>query len=524
MEKNWRNQLFFGDNLDILRDYINDNTIDLIYLDPPFNSNATYNVLYKEKSGEKSSAQITAFEDSWHWSIESERVFEETVEDGPTKLSDLLVALRGFLGATDMMAYITMMAPRLKELYRVLKPSGTVYLHCDPTASHYLKLLMDSIFGQRNFLNEVIWCYKERERRLPYWNPKHDTLLFYCKDYDADRVFNWDKVTEPYSETTIKKFKYEDNKGHYQIRGRNIKGSPVKAADGLRPEHEKKHPDLTYRDYLEDRPGVPPRDWFFIKILNKASNERLGYPTQKPEELLEKLLLASSNEGDIVLDPFCGCGTTVSVAERLNRKWIGIDITVLAIDLIERRLIDTYGDDLANYEIHGFPTKTSEAKSLADLSWKEFELWACRLVNAQGREKMGADEGIDGVIYFFDDESGKPKKIIVQVKSGKVQPKYIRDLKGVLNREQAVMGAFITLEPPTEPMKKEAATAGFYTPKHYPDRKYPKIQIRTVEELLSGKQLEYPRMREGTFKEAKRKLKNDSEQLTIDGENDSSGD
>jgi site-specific DNA-methyltransferase (adenine-specific) len=267
------NVLYYGDNLDILRNYIADESIDLIYIDPPFNSNQAYNVIFSEnveipptplfqrgvKNGSLSQAQIRAFEDIWYWAKETEETFSKIMEETPRNIAKCIESFRNFLGESNMMAYLTMMTIRLIELHRVLKPTGSFYLHCDPTASHYLKVVLDQVFGIKNFRNEIVWCYKERERVLPNWNPKHDIILFYSKSYKSSHTFNWREVTEPYSEVTLTKFKYQDEKGHYQIRGRNIKGSPVKAADGLRPEHEEKYPSLTYRDYLEHRPGVPPK-------------------------------------------------------------------------------------------------------------------------------------------------------------------------------------------------------------------------------------------------------------------------
>jgi site-specific DNA-methyltransferase (adenine-specific) len=509
-EQDWQNKLFFGDNSDILREHIADDSVDLIYLDPPFNSNATYNVLFDEKSGEKSAAQITAFDDTWHWGLESEKAYHEVITTGPDKLAALVDALKSCLGPNDMMAYITMMAVRLIELKRVLKPTGSIYLHCDPTSSHYLKTLMDTTFGAKNFLNEIIWCYKERERILLQWNKKHDVILFYCKDVNSPRVFNWQAVMEQYSEVTLSKFKYQDEKGHFQIRGRNIKGSAIKAADGLRLEHEKMYPGLTYRDYLEERTGVAPRDWWEISIINKASRERLGYPTQKPEALLERIIKASSNEGEVVLDPFCGCGTAIAVAERLHRRWIGIDITHLAITLIKNRLRTAFESELSEYSVIGDPKDFAGAKALARQKRYQFEWWALGLVDARPAQekKKGADTGIDGIINFIDNPSGKARRLVVQVKSGKVTVSQIRDLKGVLEREKAAIGAFITLQEPTAPMEKEAATAGLYQPEHLQGMQFPRLQMLTIQDLFSGKKLNYPRLApDATFKRAPRQRK-----------------
>jgi site-specific DNA-methyltransferase (adenine-specific) len=307
----WKNKLYFGDNLDVLRQHIADESVDLIYLDPPFNSSATYNVLFAEQTGEKSAAQITAFEDTWHWGQDAERDYHDMVARAPKKLADLLQAFRQFLGTSDMMAYLTMMAPRLLELHRVLKPTGSIYLHCDPTVSHYLKLLMDAIFGQNNFLNEVVWYYRGAGVPKQARAKRHDILFWYAKD-ETHYFFDPDPIRQPYAEATQERFK------HYIG---NVRGGHDFGQQALNPKG--KHPD----DVITDIQPIAP-----------SARARLGYPTQKPEELLEHVIASSSREGDIVLDPFCGCGTTVSVAERLRRRWVGIDITHLAISLIRHRL------------------------------------------------------------------------------------------------------------------------------------------------------------------------------------------
>jgi site-specific DNA-methyltransferase (adenine-specific) len=482
------NKLYFGDNLDVLRERIADDSVDLIYLDPPFNSSATYNVLFEEKTGERSAAQITAFEDSWHWGREAEHDYHEMVAKAPKQLADLLQAFRQFLGTNDMMAYLTMMAPRLLELHRVLRPTGSIYLHCDPTASHYLKLLLDAVFGGQHFLNEIIWCYDTGGRPTSTFPKKHDTIFRYGKTKDA--VFYYDNVALTRDPSTMHEKIFTDEEGRqYQ---RNIKAGKE------------------YRYYLDK--GVLPNDWWAdIQALNPAAKERLGYPTQKPEALLERIIKASTNEGDVVLDPFCGCGTTVSVAERLKRHWLGIDITHLAISLIRHRLHDTFKDDLAPYDVIGEPKDLASAKALSEHDRYQFEWWALSLVEARPAQdkKKGADRGIDGYIYFFDDHTGKAKKIIVQVKSGHVTANQIRDLKGVLDREQAAIGVFITLAHPTRPMETEAVTAGFYAAEHL-TKQYPRIQLFTIEDLLAGREVQYPRLGpNGTFKQAERKQKDE---------------
>jgi len=517
LSKEWKNQLYFGDNIDIMRECIPDEYIDLIYLDPPFKSNATYNVLFQEKNGTNSDAQITAFEDTWHWDIKSEEIYWNILEgkiESPKTLADYLQAVRNFLGTNDMMSYLVMMSPRLLEMKRILKDAGSIYLHCDPTAGHYLKLLLDAVFGAKQFKNEIIWCknttmYQSTTRFVP----QHDIIFYYVKNVNnANITFNWEDAADSFSETTIKKYRHEDENGRkFRLHGRNIKGSPIKNRTDINIKWLKKAPELVRVDYLDEKPGVKPKDWWPMDILNQNANERLGYPTQKPRKLLEKIILASSNKGEIVMDPFCGCGTTVSAAEKLNRRWIGIDITYLAINLIKRRLEDTFGQDLNPYKVHGVPQDIQSAKALAIEDPYQFEWWAIDLIDARPAQdrKKGSDKGIDGIKYFHDDSSGKVKKIIVQVKSGNVDVSQIRDLKGVLERENAQIGAFITLQEPTKPMIEEAATAGFYKQKEkkiYKLNPCPRIQILTIENLLhENKKLDFPSIKDVTFKEAERK-------------------
>lgn len=486
MAESWKNKLYFGDNLDIMREHVPDESIDLIYLDPPFNSKATYNVLFQEKNGTQSAAQITAFEDTWHWGLESEKAYHEIVTQGPRKLADLMQVLRQFLGQNDMMAYLVMMAIRLVEMHRVLKPTGSIYLHCDPTASHHLKLVLDAIFGVKNFRNEIVWSYRRYTAKSQRFQREHDIILFYGRG--GQIVFN--ELREEYGPRSgLADSHYKQDK------------------DGRWYRWQKRSGRKPYKVYLSE--GRRMGDVWIIPHINASARERLGYPTQKPEALLERIIKASSNEGDLVLDPFCGCGTTIAVAERLNRRWIGIDITHLAITLMRHRLADTFGTELSPYEVIGDPKDLRSAEALAEENRYQFQWWALGLVDARPAQdkKKGADSGVDGYIYFFDDNSGKPKKIIVQVKSGKVNRGQIATLKGDMEREKAEIGAFLTLEEPTGPMIAEAATAGFYEPEFFPGKKFPRIQILTVNELLEGKELQYPRMAVTTFKKAERKSK-----------------
>lgn len=462
------NALYYGDNLPVLRDHLADESVDLIYLDPPFNSNASYNVLFKEQSGERSAAQITAFEDTWHWGWESETAYREIVEEGAEPLSRLVAAMFDFLGRNDMMAYLTMMAQRMIELNRVLKPTGSIYLHCDPTASHYLKLLLDATFGAKNVLNEIIWYYRGAGTPKRSRARRHDVILWYAKDAEH-HYFNPDPIRQPYAEATVERF------NHYIG---NVRGDRDYGQQQLNPIG--KHPD----DVITHIQPIAP-----------SAKERLGYPTQKPEALLENLIRSGSKEGDVVLDPFCGCGTAIAAAERLKRRWIGIDVTHLAVALIRYRLHNSFGDDLRPYDVIGEPQDVASAESLALDDRYQFEWWALGLVDARPAQdkRRGPDSGIDGYIYFFDDDSGKAKRVIVQVKSGNVGVSQIRDLKGVLERERAQISLFITLKDPTGPMLREAVSAGVYEPERHPNHRFPRVQILTIEELLGGQEAQYPR-------------------------------
>ncbi|MBI3666241.1 MAG: restriction endonuclease [Acidobacteria bacterium] len=535
-----KNLLYFGDNLEILRRHVADESVDLIYLDPPFNSNASYNILFKEKSGEESAAQITAFEDTWHWGRESAEAYHDLVTAGPRKLGDLLQALVTFLGHNDMMAYLVMMAARLVELRRTLKTTGSLFLHCDPTASHYLKLVLDSIFGPLYFRNEIIWKRTSGRKGVSQYGRVHDVIFFYTRT--SNSVWNPPAIAQ--DETTVRghdvmkdsdgrPYRVSDLSGGGQGPPRTFNGTEISPPVGRHWMFDQKGIDRLLvegrvifsakgtprlKTYLDQLPGTAVHDvWTDIEPINAAAQERLGYPTQKPEALLERIIRASSRENDVVLDPFCGCGTAIAVAERLKRRWIGIDVTYLAINLVQRRLRDTFGKHLSPYEIHGAPKDIAGAVALKNLDPYQFEWWAVDLVDARpGRDRRkGADSGVDGYINFFDDKSGQAKRLVVQVKSGHTGPHHVRDLKGVMEREKAAIGALITLEDPTGPMTREAAAAGFYEPPELPGR-YPRVQIRTVAELLEGKKLEYPQFYVDTFKRAERKTKHQQPSLLED--------
>ncbi len=490
------NQLYYGDNLDILRTHIPDESVDLIYIDPPFNSNQAYNVIFSEADGSSSQAQIQAFEDTWRWGETTEQAYHELVGTAPPLLVETIKSFRGFLTETNLMAYLVMMALRLVELHRVLKPTGSFYLHCDPTASHYLKIILDQIFGVENFRNEIVWCYKRWPSKQTNFQKMHDVILRYGKSEDII----WNQLYDDFTEQTKKRIKGAKKIEHYVGKSGKVL---------IRPTNEVS-------------PGVAMCDYWNIPMIAGQAKERLGYPTQKPEALLKRIIKASSNEGDVVLDAFCGCGTAIAVAQRLNRRWIGVDITHLAVALLKYRLADTFGDDV-KYEIIGEPKDTASAKALAVQDRYQFQWWALSLIRArpyQGKKK-GADEGVDGVIYYEDVDPDNPKKtltrkIVVQVKSGKVSVRDIRELKSVVETQDAVIGVFITLNPPTQPMVKAAAAAGRFQWLHVNHTTYPKIQIRTIEELLSGHGIEYPQTPvDVTFRRAERAALQ-SQQLEIE--------
>lgn len=547
------NTLYYGDNLTVLRQHVRDETVDLVYLDPPFNSKAAYNVLFAEKNGSRSHAQIRAFDDTWHWDLSAAEACESVVEQGG-KAADAMVAFRKLLGGNDMMAYLAMMAPRLIELRRVLKPTGSLYLHCDPTASHYLRVLMDGVFGPKYFLNEVIWQRTSAHANvLQKYAVVHDTILVYSKA----EAWTWNQQYLPYENQYIETFFDQVDEDGRRYARRDLTAAMSRASSGqlyewrgIRPPPSRcwamtqdKMDDLEARGrihwpaktggmprlklYPEDLPGTPAKDiWTDIRTMHNLSSERLGYPTQKPEALLERIIQASSNEGDLVLDPFCGCGTTVAVAQRLKRRWIGIDVTHLAITLMKQRLQDQFGA-AATYQVIGEPTTLSGAQALAESDKYQFQWWALGLVGARPQEeKKGADKGIDGRLFFHDEAvGGKSKEIILSVKGGHVTVKDVRDLGHVVNREDAVIGVLITMKQPTDPMKREAASAGFYVAPGSAAR-FPRIQILTVGDLLAkkGVQRPYATQPTATFKTAPKAKKPKPKQRAMEYGEGESGD
>jgi site-specific DNA-methyltransferase (adenine-specific) len=559
------NQLYYGDNLDVLKQHIANESVDLVYLDPPFNSSQDYNVLFHEKDGTASAAQIKAFGDTWTWDQGSARAFEETVERGGA-VADVLKAFRTFLGGNDMLAYLSMMAPRVVELKRVMKPTASIYLHCDPTASHYLKMLMDAVFEPENFCNEIIWRRTGSHNSTRRYAPIHDVLLFYVRGGG----FTWNRLRRPYMRGHVEKaFVLDGGRYRTNYSGNVLTGSGIRHGEsgepwrGFNPTAKHRHwaipgvlledidEDISgltqhqkldylyekgfitieegdewprYQRWIREDDGQPLSDiWAYqpytehtvfgtdagidddVRWMGTKDSQRLGYPTQKPLGLLERVIRSSSREGDVVLDPFCGCGTTVDAAQRLKRQWIGIDITNLAISLIRYRLRHAFGEAIrSTYVVKGEPVSLPDAAVLAKEDPYQFQWWALGLVDARPTEqKKGADKGIDGRLNFHDEGiGGKTKQIIFSVKAGHVTVSHLRDLRGVLHREKADIGVLISMEEPTQPMRTEAADAGFYEDPF--GKKHPRLQLLTIAQLLAGQGIDYPTHGANvTFKKAK---------------------
>lgn len=549
-----KNLLYYGDNLDVLREHIADESTDLIYLDPPFNSNRAYNVFFRSPNGIESAAQIHAFDDTWHWAPPVDQQFDWLIAGGaPPQVSNAMIAMRQLLNETDMMAYLVMMTPRLLELWRVLKSTGSLYLHCDPTASHYLKILLDSIFGAVNFRSEIIWRRTGSHNKAKRWAPIHDVILFYTKS----EKYTWNNPRRPYMAGHVEEHFEKDEHGYKTAYyGNVLTGSGVRGGEsgqpwgGVDPTAKGRHwaiPSSLFDDIDADvstmtqhekldflfengfikivsgqywpiyERRITPQDgpatsdlWAFqpytkgtvfgsndeidadVAWLKPRDAERLGYPTQKPLGLLSRIIKASSNPGDIVLDPFCGCGTTVDAAQRLDRSWIGIDITFLAIDLIRKRLRHAHGDDIEKtYHVTGIPIDVEGAVALFEDNRFDFERWAVSLVDGEPNAKQVGDRGVDGRIRFHADKKNIGQ-VIVSVKGGQtINPTMMRDLIGTVNREKAEMGLLITMTKPTRGILEEASKAGSYT-SPLTSQSYPKIQVLTIAELLAGEKPKMP--------------------------------
>ena len=520
------NTLYYGDNLGVLRDFPPE-CVDLVYLDPPFNSNRSYNVLFKEARGTESEAQIQAFEDTWHWGREgvTAATYDGVVRRGD-EVARMLQAFVDALGHNDVTAYLTMMAPRLVELRRVLKPTGSIYLHCDPTASHYLKALMDSVFGAVNFKNEIVWRRTNAKGLAFRGYPRNQDVLLY---YVRSAAFSWNRPFVAHDPSYVERF--------YRFVEAET-GRRYRLSDLTNPNRDR--PNLTYewkghtrvwrwtrermaeadregiihysstgfpsqKRYLDEMQGQPVDSiWDDIEPVQPHSTERLGYATQKPEALLERIIRASSNPGDVVLDPFCGCGTAVVAAHRLGRRWAGIDVTWLAVALMRNRLTTTFpGDFPDDVPVDGEPADEAAALALAERDKYQFQFWAVGKLGGTsrgGESRKGRDRGVDGVIAFpeMDPEQPKPtpdyKQVIISVKGGATGPAHVRELAGTVEREKAAIGVLVVTQPPTREMVREAASAGLYR-STWDGATYPKLQILTAAEVVQGGRVAMPSLR-----------------------------
>ena len=529
------NTLYYGDNLDNLRKKIKDDTVDLCYIDPPFNSKRDYNQIYNN-IGTEDPAQAQAFTDTWVWDSIAAAGFREILENGYGRFTpqavDLIKALRAVLGEGSLLAYLVSLTLRVTEIQRVLKPTGCLYLHCDPTASHYLKLILDAIFCAKggDYLNEIIWKRTNARSTEGKWPRVHDVIFFYSKSKNFHFLplkVAADKAKLPHTLITVGGVKYQT----YDLTGAGVThdGESGKPWKGFNPASFGRHwanseaqreewdaKGLIHwakagaaggfprrRDEMpfipEDRQVTMADVWTDVDRINQSAKERLGYPTQKPLALLERIIMASTKEGDLVLDAYCGCGTTIDAAQKLKRRWIGMDITYQSIAVVLRRLEKTYGKAFVETVAqNGIPKDMKSASALAhkkdDRLRKEFEKWAV-LTYTNNRavinEKKGADAGIDARAYFMTGKTDNAK-IIFQVKSGGVKRGDIATLRGDMGREKAALAVMITLENPSSPMLHEAKVAGTYRHETM-GREYDQISIVTVQEIVEeGKRLDIP--------------------------------
>jgi DNA modification methylase len=500
------NKLYYGDNLEVLRKYIKDESIDLFYIDPPFNSKRNYNQI-NNSLGKEDQAQAQAFVDIWTWDNHANEALEEIQSNYQGKFTsqtiDLIDGLTKVLGKGSLLAYLVSMTLRIVEIHRVLKSTGSFYLQCDPTASHYLKIVLDTIFCSQKgeFQNEIIWCYSIGGKSNNRFGKKHDVILFYTKS-NREHTFNQKGATIPRKQNSHMKVGTDSDGRQYQ-------------------EKKDSKTNKIYRYYLDE--GKIAEDyWTDIETLNREDRERLGYPTQKPEALLEIIIKASSNKGDVILDAYCGCGTTIAVAERLERNWIGIDITYQSISLMLKRLEDSFGKNvLDKIELNGIPKDLESAKALAtkpdDRTRKEFEKWAV-LTYSNNRavinDKKGADKGVDAIAYFQGDKDNR-EKIIFQVKSGNVKSGDIRDLQGTMTLQGAALGIFITLKLPSKDMVQTAKSAGIYR-SPYRSQSVDKIEIVTVQEILEQKKRLDVILTFEVLKAAEKQRETQGQQMSLD--------
>lgn len=535
------NKLYYGDNLDILRKFIRDETVDLCYIDPPFNSKRNYNQIYNN-IGTEDRAQAQAFMDTWTWDDHANQCLDEILSNkNGVQTPQSIAIVNGLdkaLGKGSLLAYIVAMTVRIGEIRRVLKPTGSFYLHCDDVADSYLRLICDALFVANggDFKNEIIWKRTTAHSDSGKYGRNADRILFYTKS----QKFTFNPQFQPYSEEYLARFKKADADGRkwmddnlsakglsgggytYEYKGiTSLWRCPpdtMKRLDEENRLHFTKNGGIRLKRYLDESSGMPAQGiWDDINAINSQAAERLGYPTQKPEALLQRIILASSNPKDVVLDAFCGCGTTAAVADRLKRQWIGIDITYQSVALILKRLKDHGGQKaIDKVELHGVPKDMESVDALInkkdDRVRKEFEKWAI-LTYSDNRavinEKKGADRGIDGIAYTRQSKD-EVKPVIISVKSGNVGRKEVGELRGTVERDGAACGILITRNEPTKPMLLEAKEAGTFKPDMF--QPFDKLQIVTVQQILNGERMMLPLMEEVT-KRAQRSKANEQPTL-----------
>lgn len=516
------NRLLYGDNLTLMQD-MQSGSVDLIYLDPPFNSQRNYNLIYRNLTGAPVPEQEEAFCDAWEMDTEKEEMLRRMSEymrahDVPNDVAEFWGVWMRALRDTQprLLAYLLYMSWRLVEMRRILKPTGSLYLHCDPTASHYIKVILDGIFGHQCFQSEIIWKRTSAHSSAKRHGPVHDTILMYSKG----KAFTWNPVYMPYDQTYLDEFYTHSDADGRRWRRSDLTGAgtrngetgeswrgidvtakgrhwahPPRVLDEMDSEGKIHWPKKSggmpmLKRYLDEQPGMPLQDiWTDIRPIHNLGKERLGYPTQKPISLLRRIIEASSNPGDVVFDPFAGCGTSIYAAHEASRRWIGCDIAILSVRIVRDVLLKRYGlREGLEYEVSGVPMSVDAAKDLFERDKRQFQHWAVELAGGFVNAKYSGDRGIDGRLWF-ETRDGL-RAMIISVKGGKVQPAHVRELAGTISTEaNAELGAFICLEEPTRAMREAAAACGMFT---YQGHAYPRLQIRSVADLLGGKAFDTP--------------------------------
>lgn len=541
------NKLYYGDCLTIMRD-MPMGSVDLVYLDPPFNSNREYSAIYEDETGRPLPDQIEAFNDLWTLDEERERAIRHMpillrdagIDDDVAEFWKYWVnALRK--ANPKLLAYLSYMTERLLPLRSIVKPTGSIYLHCDPSASHYIKVMMDGIFGHENFRNEIIWKRSHAHNSAKRWGPIHDVLLFYSRG----KTYTWNRAYQEYDSDYIERyFKFDDNDGRGRYWTGDLTGAGTRNGPSGEPwrgyDVRKKGRHWAYapeeldrldknnrifwpktkgampklKRYLKEAKGIPAQDIILdvqsLQTMSSSFQESLGYATQKPVALLERIIKASSNEGDMVLDPFCGCASTLEAAHKLGRRWMGIDIAIHAIKRVAKvRLEDRLGlKEGRDFTIEGVPHNPEGAQDLWERDKHHFQKWAIEQVDGFVTTRKTGDGGIDGRLYFSVPKDNELKSLVIEVKGGKnVNISVVRDLRGVLEREGAEMAGLIIMgdlgDRKMANFHSEMAQAG--------DLKiggvhYPRMQMLTVEEILQGKRFKTPSVARGRFQTRQQSL------------------